>query len=287
MGNERVIFVPGDKEKIGNVNLSFSLYIDDLLGGGKICKYLNGYGVPSPRGGKWSAGTISAVLKRETYIGTMVYNKTSKITGTNKRRKNPESEWVKCEGAFIPIVEKGAFFKAKKIREERRKTYSDEELLSMLHDVYQKFGSVSSGLLLRCGLPRAETYKKRFGSLEAALLLFQKGVVEEAKEMALDTLKRAYRVKELNGSYLLEGKIQLGIKVSFPMLKGSAVCWIFDIKKEGDDFTLGLGLKRDRTPRVWKYFLFSNLLMEGETIKIPVGVPGFHEIYECKNLNLF
>jgi len=287
VGNERVIFVPGVKEEIENINRIFSLYIDDGLGGGKICKYLNGYSIPSPRGGKWSPGTIYAVLKRETYIGTMVYNMTSKVPGTNKRRKNPESEWVKCKGAFIPILDKEAFFKAKRLREERRKTYSDEDLLSMLFDLYQKYEGVSSGLLLRCGLPRVETYKKRFGSLEAALLLSQKGLVEEVKDMALAKLKKSYRVKDLNGSYLLEGKIKLGIKISFPLLKGNMVCWIFHIKKDSDDFTLGLGLGGDRSLRVWKYFLFPNLILDGETIKIPVGVPGFHEIYECKNLNIF
>ena len=287
VGNDRVIFVPGAKEDIENVNLILSLYVDDLLGGGKICKHLNGFGIPSPRGKKWCAGTVYTILKREAYIGTMVYNKTSKVPGTDKRRRNPESEWVKCEGAFIPIVSKEVFFEAKKIREERRRIFTDGELLTMLHDLYRKYGIVSPALLLGCGLPRAETYKKRFDSLEAALLLSQKGVVQEAKETTLDALKKSYRVRELNGSYLLEEKIQLGIKVSFLFLKRSVACWIFHIKKGGDDFTLGLGLGKDQSSRVWKHFLFPNLLMDGETVNIPVEASGFHKMYECKDLNLF
>jgi len=287
VGNDRVIFVPGAKDQIENVNLIFSLYVEDLLGGGKICNHLNGFGIPSPRGGKWSAGTVSTILQREAYIGTMVYNKVSKVPGTEKRKRNPESEWVKCEGAFIPIVSKEDFFDAKKLRAERRRTYTDGELLSMLHDLYHRYSFVSPALLIRCGLPRAETYKKRFDSLEAALLLSQEGVVQEAKETTLEALKKFYRVRESNGSYLLEEKIQLGIKVSFLFLKRSVACWIFHIKKGGDDFTLGLGLGKDRPPRVSKHFLFPNLLMEGETVNIPVEPSGFHKMYECKNLNLF
>jgi len=287
VGNERVIFVPGNKEEIENVNLIYSLYIDDLLGGTKICNYLNGDAIPSPRGGKWCTGTIYAILKKENYIGTMVYNMTSTVPSTKKRKRNPESEWVKCEGAFIPIVEKEVFFKAKMMRETRRRSYSDDELLSMLYDLYQKYGIVSSSLIFRNGLPREEIYKKRFGSLETALLLSQKEMVEEAKEITLSDLKRFYRVEESNGSYLIEEKIQLGIKVSFPLLRRKVAYWVFHLKRRGDDFTLGLGVNGNKSTRMLRYFLFPNLLMERETINIPVGIPGFHEIYEYKKLNIF
>jgi hypothetical protein len=195
--------------------------------------------------------------------------------------------WVKCEGAFIPIVSKEDFSEAKQIRGERRKTYTDGELLTMLHDLYAKFGILSPALLIRCGLPRAETYRKRFDSLEGALLLSQKGIVQEATETTLNALKKAYRVRELSGSYLLEEKIRLGINVSFLFLKRQVACWIFQIRNRGDDFTLGLGLGKDRSPRVWKHFLFPNLVMEGETVHIPVEASGFYQMYECNNLNLF
>jgi DNA invertase Pin-like site-specific DNA recombinase len=287
VGNERVVFVPGNKEQIENVNLIYSLYIDDLLGGTKICNYLNGHAIPSPTGGKWRANTIYTILKREIYIGTMVYNMVSKVPGANEKKRNPESEWVKCKGAFIPIIEKGVFFEAKKMREARRRSYSDDELLSMLRDQYQKYGIISSSLFFRNGLPRAETYKKRFGSLETALLLSQKEMVEEAKEMTLSGLKKYYRVEESNGSYLIEEKIQLGIKVSLPLLRKKAACWSFQLKRKGDDFTLGLGLEGNNSTRILRYFLFPNLLMGRETINIPIGMPGFHEIYEYKKLNIF
>jgi len=156
----------------------------------------------------------------------------------------------------------------------------------LLYDLYQKYGGVSPGMFYKSGLPSVQTYKKRFGSLEDALLLSQKGIVEKAKEIALDKLKRTYRVKKWNGSYLLEKKIQLGIKVSFPMLKGNDVCWVFHLKKERDDFTLGLGLGTDQTTQELKYFLFPNMLME-KTIKIPVEESGLYKIYEYKQLNIF
>jgi len=119
------------------MNLIYALYVDDLLGGGKICQFLDQHGILSPRGVKWSVSTVSAILKSETYVGTMVYNKIGRVPGTDKKIRNPESEWIKCEGAFIPIVDKDLFYQAKKIREERRKIYTNEELLTMLRGLYQ------------------------------------------------------------------------------------------------------------------------------------------------------
>ncbi len=287
VGNERIIFVPGNKNEIENVNLIFSLYVEDLLGGTEICNYLNEQGIPSPTGVKWCAATIYSILKRENYIGTMVYNMTSSVPGTTKTKNNPESEWVKCEGAFVPIVEKRIFFEAKKMREARQRSYSDEELLSMLSDRYQKYDIVGSNLFLQNDIPRAATYIKRFGSLETALLMSQKELVEEAKKKILSDLKKYYRVEESNGSYLIEEKIRLGIKVAFPLLKRKSVCWIFHLKRKGDDFTLCLGLERKKSTQISRYFLFPNLLMKRETINIPVKEHGFHEVYEYKNLNIF
>jgi hypothetical protein len=55
-------------------------------------------------------------------------------------------------------------------------------------------------------------------------------------------------------------------------------------KSRSDDFTLGLCLGKDRSPRVWKHFLFPKLVMEGETVHITVEGSGFYQMYECNNL---
>jgi len=88
VGNERVIFVPGNKDEIENVNLIFSLYVNDLLSDNKICEYLNERGIPSPGHRKWCPKTIQSILQRESYIGTMVYNVTSRVPGTGTKKRN-------------------------------------------------------------------------------------------------------------------------------------------------------------------------------------------------------
>ena len=284
--NERVILVPGNKEEIEYVNLIYSLYVNDLLGSTRICNYLNEQAIPSPSGGKWCTNAIDDILKSEKYIGNMVYNMTNKVPGRAKRM-NPESEWVKCEGAFVPIVDKRVFFKAKKMRASRRKSYTDEELLSILYERYQKYGIISSSLYYGKGLPLAGTYTKRFGSLETALLLSQKELVEQAKEKTVSSLKNFYRVEESNGSYIIDKKIRLGIKISFTFIRKNLACWIFHLKRKNDDFTLGLGMDGKKSNQRLRYFLFPNLIMKSDTINIPLRVPGFHQIYEYKYLNIF
>jgi hypothetical protein len=68
-----------------------------------IAKRLNAQGIPPsrPRAGKryatWCPSAIRAMLRRELYTGTMIWNKSRfvKQPGTNKRlrRARPQSDW--------------------------------------------------------------------------------------------------------------------------------------------------------------------------------------------------
>ncbi len=87
----------------------------------QIASMLNEDGIPSPgksrnrnskgvrTDGKWMHSTIRAMLRNETYIGSLVWNKYQwrKKPGTSKRvkRVRPESEWIRVDRPELRIVD--------------------------------------------------------------------------------------------------------------------------------------------------------------------------------------
>jgi DNA invertase Pin-like site-specific DNA recombinase len=79
-----------------------------------IAKRLNREGVPPPppradnRHVSWCPGTIQPMLRRETYLGRVTWNRTHylKIPGSNKRvcRQRPRSEWFVMERPELRII---------------------------------------------------------------------------------------------------------------------------------------------------------------------------------------
>ncbi len=93
----------------------------------QICKKLNDDGVMTPLEYKnlrkkqnrkelrkqhkfWQAGTVRAILTNESYIGSMVYDKTEQaVVGSGKRKVKPKEEWKVFEKHHEPIVDKEIF----------------------------------------------------------------------------------------------------------------------------------------------------------------------------------
>ncbi len=79
-----------------------------------IAKTLNREGIPPPppradnRHVSWCPGTIQPMLRRETYLGLVTWNRTHylKIPGSNKRvcRQRPRSEWHVTERPELRII---------------------------------------------------------------------------------------------------------------------------------------------------------------------------------------
>jgi DNA invertase Pin-like site-specific DNA recombinase len=91
---ERVILVPGSPEEIKTVHRVYDLFIDVA-------------------GRLWSPISVRELLANEKYIGTCLYNRTSKKLGVNSQR-NPKDEWVRTPGAFEPIVSPERFSQARR-----------------------------------------------------------------------------------------------------------------------------------------------------------------------------
>ncbi len=89
--------------------------IFDAYAGGKglrtIAKSLNARGVPSPRagkrgGGSWAPSAIHAMLRRDLYVGRIVYGKTRKedLGGTRRRGKRADCDLVIVDAPHLRII---------------------------------------------------------------------------------------------------------------------------------------------------------------------------------------
>lgn len=161
---ERVILMPGPDDERRMV-----LWIyDQFIAGSsetEISAQLNAQGVKNHFGRPWSRGTVCEVLTNEKYVGNNLFNRTS---GKMKSRAkpNPESEWVRKDCAFEPLVDMERFCTVQGIYRERNKKTTDEELLQGLRDLYARQGRLSALIIDEAdSLPPSSLFRTRFGGL--------------------------------------------------------------------------------------------------------------------------
>jgi DNA invertase Pin-like site-specific DNA recombinase len=130
-----------------------------------IWRELNVRGVPAKNGQPWKYQVISSMLRNETYIGNLVYNRYSQKLGT-KLIKNPEDRWIRSEGSVEPIIDRDQFLRARKRLLEYRVTVPEGEMLARLRKVLIKKRRLTAEIINATpGLPCSGTYVRRFGSL--------------------------------------------------------------------------------------------------------------------------
>jgi hypothetical protein len=87
-------------------------------------------------------------------------------------KQNPPSVWVRKDNAFAAIVDPSLFRRAAQIIEQRRKGFSNEDLLKRLHSLRRAKRRRSKTLIDRTdGMPCAQLYQERFGGLRNAYAL--------------------------------------------------------------------------------------------------------------------
>ncbi|MGZ3272455.1 MAG: recombinase family protein [Caulobacteraceae bacterium] len=164
---DRVILVPGPSRERVLVRRIFTLCADQRLGPIRIAKLLNKEGVQSPRGDLWVSTFVRGLLKNEKYVGTNVYGRTAGPL-RSPRRRTPQDTWVRCEGAFEPIVSQALFDRAQAVL-ARSKPLSHEAMLAPLAALYQREGFLSAKLIdAQSDMPSSLAYGHRFGGLIAA-----------------------------------------------------------------------------------------------------------------------
>lgn len=161
---ERVILVPGPEEERKIVRWVYNQFISGTTET-EIATKLNSQMIQNHFGRAWSQGTIREVLTNEKYIGNNIFNRTSGKM-KSKCRPNPESEWVRKEQAFEPIIDVDLFLTVQEIYRERNKKFTNDELLQRLRHLYEQHGRLSALIIDEADtLPPSSLLRTRFGGL--------------------------------------------------------------------------------------------------------------------------
>jgi DNA invertase Pin-like site-specific DNA recombinase len=161
---------PGPAEEVAVVRWIFEQFLKNKYQT-LIALELNQRGVPTNTGGPWNASAIGRILRNESYIGNLIYNRSS-IKLRERRKLNPPNLWIRSEGCIDPIIESDVFLRAQKIIDERRVDLSTEEMLKRLRLTLKKRGKLTPTIISQTpGLPSVHTFMKQFGSLREAYRL--------------------------------------------------------------------------------------------------------------------
>jgi site-specific DNA recombinase len=121
------------EEEAKYVRKMFHWYVNEGMGMAKIAQRLNELGIRTKFGSIWRKNSVKQVLTNETYLGRVVYNKRRQTrikdyTDSERGRKRivytdkEEKEWIVCENAHEPIVEKEIFQEAQRLMKSRHGT---------------------------------------------------------------------------------------------------------------------------------------------------------------------
>lgn len=155
---------PGDPKEIAVVKWIFNRFLE-VKCETVIAWELNKAEIPSRPGKPWTRVMVSAILKDESYVGNLVFNRRSwKLRQT--RTYNPPEQWIRSEGCIEPIVDRDIFVRANKFIRERRVDLTEEEMLLRLRKMLLKEGHLSVNIVDRTpGLPCVATCQTHFGSM--------------------------------------------------------------------------------------------------------------------------
>jgi hypothetical protein len=240
--NQRVTLVAGDGVEPGVIRRIFHEFVD--LGHSEHCiaETLNAEGVPSPGGRRWGAASVMARLRNETYVGTLLYNRTSKKLKTPCRR-NPPEEWIRTQEAFEGIIAIEQFLRAQEILEQRRRKYDPDYMLAQLGSVYQQHGVLRSSLFqLQEEMPASRAYTRHFGSLDQAFQQIYTTQRDRARQVVHDRIRQHIpEVLPYSDFLVLDRKLALSVQPAVPIPHGYAAYWPFrpDTRRV-IDITLGV-----------------------------------------------
>lgn len=171
IATDRIILVPGPEDEIAIVRGIYTDFADHGRSEREIAEALNGRGILSDLGRRWTRGTIHEILINEKYVGNNVWGRTS-FKLKRKHVVNAQADWIRSDGAFAPIVDRAIFDRVNAIIAARSNRLSDDEMLEKLRTILGRNGALS-GLIIdeaeHC--PSSSAFHTRFGSLLRAYSL--------------------------------------------------------------------------------------------------------------------
>jgi DNA invertase Pin-like site-specific DNA recombinase len=161
---DHVRVLPGPAKEVAVVRWIFEQFLKNKYQT-DIALELNQRGIPTNTGNPWNASAIGRILRNESYIGNLIYNRTS-IKLRERRQLNPPNLWIRSEGCIEPIIERDVFLRTQKIIDERRVDLSTNEMLKRLRLTLKRRGKLTPDIINQTvGLPSVHTFMKQFGSL--------------------------------------------------------------------------------------------------------------------------
>jgi DNA invertase Pin-like site-specific DNA recombinase len=204
---DRILPVPGPKHEIDVIKRIFRLYIR-RKSCQRIADLLNKEGVPAVRGRLWTYGLVHGVIYRDWVLGMVTYNRTS----TKLRERwvqNPREEWVQVQ-VFPPLVDPEVVRAARETSPHgEAATLNKQKLLRDLKRLHRLHGRVTYALIKKePNVAHPNTYKKHFGSLDAAYKLvgFKREEWTRIRRPAIH-IKRSTLLAGLRRCYEANGRI--------------------------------------------------------------------------------
>jgi DNA invertase Pin-like site-specific DNA recombinase len=169
LSTHKITLVPGPAEEQEVIRDIFRMSLE-----GKrslaISRELNRREIPFLNGKTWELWNVLYVLHNPAYAGINVWGKTSQRLTLGTIRNSPD-QWIRCDNAFPPIVDRETFMKVQEIY-SRDTLYTDEQLLDALRILLAKRGRLSDKIIrISRDVPSSHVYKYRFGSLNRAYQL--------------------------------------------------------------------------------------------------------------------
>lgn len=245
---DRVVLIPGPPHEVNAVREIFDLFTEEGKTRTEIFRLLND---KNTAGRKWNLCNVSYILENPAYIGTNAFGRCDPKNG---RKRTPRVEWAVREGAFQPIVSPEQFACAQEIIQERRRRFTDEEMLDALRRLWTRKGALNSELIDRAkGVPSTSAYYDHFGGITQAYRLIgfrpkrdssyttAGHSFSEVKQELLNDL--ASRVRSRGGtatpqpfppgSMVINGALTLRVMVTRPRIgpRGDAV-WAMNLTQE-------------------------------------------------------
>jgi DNA invertase Pin-like site-specific DNA recombinase len=168
---DRVRLRLGSQKEAEIVRWIFQQFVVDQESDAEIARALNRAKVANHNGRPWTDSMVHCILRNESYVGNIVYNRTSRRLG-QKLVKNPLDRWIRSNPVLDPIVDKDLFARAQKIMEERYLSLPEEQMLVRLRLLLKRKGKLNSSVIRNAsGVPCVSSYAKHFGSLRKAFAL--------------------------------------------------------------------------------------------------------------------
>ncbi|HTA42454.1 MAG TPA: recombinase family protein [Bryobacteraceae bacterium] len=165
---DRITLIHGPREEVRTIRKIFKLFVDDGYAEKTIAAYLNERRILTKAGNAWSRETIRQILTNPKYAGDLAYNRTVTRMGSSPIT-NPREKWTYLPDRFRPIISRDTWDRAQTICKTRMAYLDEDEMLARLRALLSKHGRLSYELIdAEPGMPAAQTYQKRFGSINEA-----------------------------------------------------------------------------------------------------------------------